>query len=190
MQARLPVTSKDRGIPSADLMSPLLRTGCDVALIGEVRGNEGAPAIRAANIGQGSMVTVHGFSAVAGLEQLVDRLSETGTDRQTSRRMVYQAFDLVVHCAISRDRRRWVSEIVHPLVEGDHPKVHTLYEASAHASDGRARSTATVWPAQLLHKIHMNFAEFDEQRARDGSYRPLGRVAVPDPARNGDEVTV
>jgi pilus assembly protein CpaF len=189
MQARLPVTSKDRGITSAELMPPVLRTGCEVSLVGEVRGDEGAPAIRAANIGVGSMVTVHGYSAAAGLEQLVDRLAETGIDRETARRMVYQAFDLVVHCTMTRDRRRFVSEVVHPLVEGDRPKIHTLYEPSAHGADGRARATATVWPAQLLHKVHMNFPGFDERQARDDRYRPLGRLGVPDPARNGEVVT-
>ena len=53
MQARLPVTSKDRGITCGDLMPATLRTRADVILVGEVRGDEGAAAIRAANIGQG-----------------------------------------------------------------------------------------------------------------------------------------
>ncbi|MET0146093.1 MAG: ATPase, T2SS/T4P/T4SS family [Ilumatobacteraceae bacterium] len=188
MQARIPVTTKDRGITCGDLMRPALRTRADVISIGEVRGDEGGPAIRAANIGQGTLVTVHGDSAEAGLEQLVDRVCEDGTPRDIARRMVYKSFDLVVQCTMAPDRSRWVGEIVHPLMEGDHPKIHTLYEPSAHASDGRARATGTVWPARLLHKIRMNFAGFDMAAAMDDSYRPLGRVGIADPHTNGDEV--
>lgn len=185
MQARLPVTSKDRGIDCGDLMLPALRSRAHVVGIGEVRGGEGAAAVRAANVGQGTLITVHGVSAVAGLEQLVDRVCEAGTPREIARRMVYQSFDLVVQCSMAPNRTRWISEVVHPLMEGDQPKIHTLYEPSPHAGDGRARAAATGWPAQLLHKIHMNFAEFDMAAATDDTYRPLGRVGVADPQRNG-----
>lgn len=189
MQARLPVTTKDRGITCGDLMPATLRTRADVNIVGEVRGDEGAAAIRAANIGVGTMATVHGYSADAGLEQLVDRLSEHGTPQDISRRMVYKAFDLVVHCEMSSQRLRWVGEVVHPLLEGDQPKIHTLYEPVDGAHDVRARASGTVWPARLLRKIRMNFPDFDEARARDDTYRPHGRVGVVDPARNGDEVS-
>jgi hypothetical protein len=134
------------------------------------------------------MVTVHGNSAAAGLEQLIDRVCEGGTSREIAQRMVYQAFDLVVHCAMSRDRHRWVSEIVHPLMEGDQPKLHTLYEPAARFSDVRARATGTAWPAQLVAKIRLDFPELDLDRARDDTYRPHGRLGVLDPAHNGDEV--
>ena len=189
MQARLPVTSKDRGITCGDLMPSTLRTRADVILVGEVRGDEGAAAIRAANIGQGTMATVHGYSADAGLEQLVDRLSEHGTPQEISRRMVYKAFDLVVQCDMDAQRLRWIGEVVHPLLEGDQPKVHTLYEPSEHGTDRRARASATVWPARLLRKIRMNFPDFDESLARDDTYRPHGRIGVVDPAHNGEQVS-
>ena len=104
MQARIPVTTKDRGITCGDLMRPALRTRAEVISIGEVRGDEGGPAIRAANIGQGTLVTVHGDSAEAGLEQLVDRVCEDGTPRDIARRMVYKSFDLVVQCTMAPDR--------------------------------------------------------------------------------------
>jgi pilus assembly protein CpaF len=188
MQARLPVTSKDRGITCGELMVPSLRTRSDRTFVGEVRGDEGPAAIRAAGFGQGTMVTVHGNTAAAGLEQLVDRVCEGGTSREIAIRMVYQSFDLVVHCAMSRDRRRWIGEIVHPLMEGDQPKLHTLYEPAGHVTDVRARLTTTAWPAQLLSKLRVNFPEFDLDRARDDTYRPHGRLGVLDPARNGAEV--
>ncbi len=186
MQARIPVTTKDRGITCGDLMRPALRTRADVISIGEVRGDEGGPAIRAANIGQGTLVTVHGDSAEAGLEQLVDRVCEDGTPRDIARRMVYKSFDLVVQCTMAPDRARWVGEIVHPLMEGDQPKIHTLYEPSSHAADGRARASGTVWPARLLHKVRMNFVGFDMAAAMDDGYRPLGRVGIAAPRTNGD----
>ncbi len=166
-------------------MRPALRTRAEVISIGEVRGDEGGPAIRAANIGQGTLVTVHGDSAEAGLEQLVDRVCDDGTPRDIARRMVYKSFDLVVQCTMAPDRARWIGEIVHPLMEGDHPKIHTLYEPSANASDGRARATGTVWPTRLLQKIRMNYAAFDLTMALDDGYRPLSRVGLPDPHRNG-----
>ena len=79
---------------------------------------------------------------------------------------------------------------MHPLLEGDHPKIHTLYEPSERGTGLRARATATVWPARLLRKIRMNFPDFDPPLARDDTYRPHGRIGVADPPRNGDEVSV
>ncbi|MBA3286404.1 MAG: type II/IV secretion system ATPase subunit [Acidimicrobiia bacterium] len=182
MQARIPVTTSARGISCGDLMRPALRTRAELNVIGEVRGDEGGPAIRAANIGQGTMVTVHGDSAEAGLEQLVDRVCEDGTPREIARRMVYKSFDLVVHCEIAPDRARWVSEIIHPLMEGDQPKIHTLYEPSPTAADGRARVSPTSWPPRLLQKITMNEPAFDVQAARSDGYHPLRRTSPGDPA--------
>lgn len=185
MQARLPVTTKDRGITPADMIAPALRTGGMMA-IGEVRGAEGGPAIRAANVGVGAMATVHGHSAEAGMEQLVDRVAESGTPLEIARRMVYKAFDVVVHCEMStRNRLRWIGEVVHPLMEGDRPKVHTLYEPSLSAPDGRARASATGLPPQLLHKIRLNFPDFDEDRMRNDLYLPHTRAGTPGASING-----
>jgi hypothetical protein len=103
--------------------------------------------------------------------------------------MVYKAFDLVVQCDMDARRLRWIGEVVHPLLEGDQPKIHTLYEPSVHGTDLRARSSATVWPARLLRKIRMNFPDFDESLARDDTYRPHGRIGVADPAHNGEQVS-
>ncbi len=58
-------------------MAPVLRTRGELNMIGEVRSDEADPAIRAANIGQGTLVTVHGSSAVAGLGQLISQSAET-----------------------------------------------------------------------------------------------------------------
>jgi pilus assembly protein CpaF len=179
MQARIPVTTSARGISCADLMVPGLRTRAEVNLIGEVRSDEAGPAIRAANIGRGTLVTVHGNSAVAGLEQLVDRVCETGTQRDLAARMVYQSFDLVVHCGMARDRTRWVSEIVAPSVEGERCVVHTLYGPQAGAGDLRGRASRTPWPDLLVTKIATNFPEFDHRAALDDTYLPLQVASAP-----------
>lgn len=192
MQARIAVTSNTRGIDSADLIAPYLRTGAKVGVIGEVRGGEGAPAIRAASVGQGTLVTVHGDTAEAGLEQLVDRVCDDGTPREIARRMVYKSFDLIVHCSVAPDRTRWINEVIHPLMEGDQPRIHTLYEPSPTAPDGRARSSPTAWPELLLRKIEMAHPGFDPLAARDDTFRPLNRAIdpanepAPDPSTNGD----
>ena len=189
MQARLPVTSKWQGITPAGLMPHTLRTRADVLVIGEVRGDEGAAAIRAAGVGQGAMCTVHGISAQAGLEQLVDRLAETGTPQDIARRMTYGAFDIVVHCTVNPGNRlRWVGEVVAPLLEGGEPKIHQLWEPPPHASDLRPRASKVVWPAQLLNKIRSRFPDFDEDLARDDTYAPHTRIGVADPSRNGHGV--
>ncbi|MEL6893772.1 MAG: ATPase, T2SS/T4P/T4SS family, partial [Actinomycetota bacterium] len=150
MQARIPVTSNSAGITCGDMMPAVLRMRAAVNTLGEVRGNEAGPAVRAANVGQGTLVTVHGHSAVAGLEQLVDRMVESDQmDRSLARRTVYQSFDLVVHCAMAPNRHRWIQEVIAPTVEGDQPKFHTLYAPDPTTGDLRAQATRSAWPAML-----------------------------------------
>ena len=189
MQARLPVTSKWKGIDTAEMMPHTLRTRADLIVIGEVRGAEAPAAIRASGIGAGTMCTVHGISAQAGLEQFVDRMGESGTPQEIARRMVYGAFDVVVHCEMNPNNRlRWIGEVVAPLLEGGEPKIHHLWEPSPHAGDLRARASKVVWPALLKQKIYSYFPEFDEAQARDDTYAPHTRIGMPDPSRNGHGV--
>ena len=174
MQARMPMTSTSRGISCADMMAPVLRTRGELNMIGEVRSDEADPAIRAANIGQGTLVTVHGSSAVAGLGQLIDRICERGSsERDQAARMVYQAFDLVVHCSMARDRRRWIQEIVAPSIEGERCVVHTLYAPQPGAGDLRGRASRTPWPDLLVTKIRTNFPDFELADALDDTYLPM-----------------
>jgi pilus assembly protein CpaF len=176
MQARIPVTSDADGISCADLMRPLLRTRADVNIIGEVRGDEASSAVRAANVGQGTLVTVHGTSAEVGLGQLVDRMVEAdGMDRALAQRLVYESFDLVVHCEVAANRRRWIKEVIAPSVEGDQVKYHTLYGPDYDTGDERARARHTPWPARLLAKINMSMPDFDHERAVDDTL-----MAFPD----------
>lgn len=178
MQARIPVTTNANGITTGDLMRPVLRTRGELNIIGEVRGGEAGPAVRAAAIGQGTLVTVHGVTAESGLEQLVDRVTEdTATSRELARRMVYKSFDLVVHCAMSRNRTRWVQEIVAPSMEGDRFVVHTLFGPRPGSGDLRGRAATTAWPDLLLTKIATNWPEFDLDAALDDRYRPLTSAA-------------
>ena len=174
MQARIPITSNGRGISCGDLMRPALRSRAEVNIIGEVRGDEAGPAIRAANIGQGTLVTVHGNTAEAGLEQLVDRVTESSqTPRDLARRMVYKSFDLVVHCGMARNRTRWVQEIVAPSLEGDRFVIHTLYAPQPGAGDMRGRAARTAWPDLLVTKLITNWPEFDLHAALDDTYAPV-----------------
>ena len=171
------------------MMPHTLRTRADLIVIGEVRGAEGAGRDPGRGDRAGTMCTVHGISAQAGLEQLVDRMGESGTPQEIARRMVYGAFDVVVHCEMNPNNRlRWVSEVVAPLLEGGEPKIHHLWEPSPHAGDLRARASKVVWPALLTQKIRSYFPDFDEARARDDTYAPHTRVGVPDPSRNGHGV--
>ena len=182
MQSRIPMTSAGRGISSADQMAPTLRSRAQVNLIGEVRGNEGAAAVRAANVGQGTLVTVHGRTAEAGLEQLVDRVTEDSTPRELARRMVYKAFDLVIQCSMARNRTRWVSEILAPSMEGERFVLHTLYSAQPGHGDLRARATRAPWPDLLVAKIRASYPEFDIDAATDDTYRPLLAASAATPA--------
>jgi Flp pilus assembly CpaF family ATPase len=190
MQARLAMTSQGGGISVADMMAPVLRTRAAVNIVGEVRSTEADAAVRAANIGQGTLVTVHGHSAIAGLEQLIDRICERGTQRDLAARMVYQAFDLVVQCGMSRNRQRWIQEIVAPGVEGDRCVVHTLYGAQSGYRDLRGRASATAWPDLLLAKIHTNYPGFDLDAALDDTYRPPAEAAAAASSRRADDELV
>jgi Flp pilus assembly CpaF family ATPase len=193
MQARIPVVASGAGISPADLMRPALRTRAEVNIIGEVRGDEAGPAVRAASIGQGTIVTVHGITAEAGLEQLVDLMAiGNQMPRELARASVYKSFDLVVLCAMSRSRRRWVQEVVAPSMEGDRPVLHTLYAPRPGAGDLRARSTQAAWPDLLRTRIESNWPDFDLHAALDDRCEPIATPnnssrdsSVPSPAMNG-----
>ena len=134
------------------------------------------------------MCTVHGISAQAGLEQFVDRMGEAGTPQDIARRMVYGAFDVVVHCEMNPNNRlRWVGEVVarysraanrRSITCGSHPRTPVTCERGPPRWCGR----------HCDQKIRSYFPDFDEARARDDSYAPHTRVGVPDPSRNGHGV--
>lgn len=175
MQARIPIVASGAGITPADLMRPALRTRAEVNIIGEVRGDEAGPAVRAASIGQGTVVTVHGVTAEAGLEQLVDLMAiGNQMPRELARASVYKSFDVVVLCAMSRSRRRWVQEVAAPSMEGDRPVLHTLYAPRPGAGDLRARSTQAAWPDLLRTRIQSNWPDFDLSAALDDRCEPIG----------------
>jgi Flp pilus assembly CpaF family ATPase len=183
MQARIPVVASGSGITPADLMRPALRTRAEVNIIGEVRGDEAGPAVRAASIGQGTVVTVHGITAEAGLEQLVDLMAlGNKMPRDLARASVYKSFDVVVLCAMSRSRRRWVQEVVAPSMEGDRPVLHTLYAPRSGTGDLRARSTPAAWPDLLLARIATSWPDFDLAAALDDHCEP---IAAPGAAETG-----
>jgi hypothetical protein len=91
--------------------------------------------------------------------------------------MVYQAFDLVVHCSMARDRRRWIQEIVAPSIEGERCVVHTLYAPQPGAGDLRGRASRTPWPDLLVTKIRTNFTDFELADALDDTYLPMQAAA-------------
>jgi hypothetical protein len=138
-------------------------------------------------------VTVHGVTAEAGLEQLVDLMAiGNQMPRELARASVYKSFDLVVLCAMSRSRRRWVQEVVAPSMEGDRPVLHTLYAPRPGAGDLRARSTQAAWPDLLRTRIESNWPDFDLHEALDDRCEPIATPnnssrdsSVPSPAMNG-----
>ena len=115
------------------------------------------------------------MTAEAGLEQLVDLMAiGNQMPRELARASVYKSFDVVVLCAMSRSRRRWVQEVVAPSMEGDRPVLHTLYAPRPGAGDLRARSTQAAWPDLLRTRIQSNWPDFDLSAALDDRCEPIG----------------
>ena len=82
-----------------------------------------------------------------------------------------------MHSAMSRNRTRWVQEIVAPSMEGDRFVVHTLFGPRHGSGDLRGRAATTAWPDLLVTKIATNWPEFDLDAALDDRYQPLTSAA-------------
>ena len=176
-QERLPTTIDSKGYTPAEAMRPAMRTRADWIVVGEVRGGEGAPLVRAMQTGQGAMGTVHGGDAEDALDNLVNLIaSDTGQAAPDVKTQVYRAIDLVVALEGTNVQGRWVSEIVAPSVEnaGERFVLHRLYGPVDHAPDERARPINEP-QAKMLRRLRRHDPEFSTRwwTQVDDTYKPL-----------------
>jgi Flp pilus assembly CpaF family ATPase len=176
-QERVATTIDSKPITSSHLMSPAMRTGSDLLVIGEVRDSEAGAFLRAMQTGQGSMATVHGGSAAEGIEVLVDlATAATGQRRHDVKVQAYRAADLIVHLDGSNEEGRWVNEIVAPSIEdeGERFILHRIYAESDIAPDQRARP-AKEPPISMMRRLKRRSPDFDGRwwTNPDDTYKPL-----------------
>ena len=179
-QERLPTTIDSKGYTPAEAMRPAMRTRADWIVVGEVRGGEGAPLVRAMQTGQGAMGTVHGGDAEDALDNLVNLIaSDTGQAAPDVKTQVYRAIDLVVALEGTNAEGRWVKEIAAPSVEnaGERFVLHRLYGTVDGALDERARPINEP-QANMLRQLRRHDHEFSTRwwSSGDDTYQEL-RVA-------------
>jgi Flp pilus assembly CpaF family ATPase len=153
-QARLATGVDGRGIGVGDMMAAAARTNAHWLIVGECRqGDETRALVEAMSIGRGCMTSVHGFSAVDGLERLAELMYfDCGVPFDTGLRLVHKNVDVVVHC--DRDAAsgaRFVSEIVVPGVDAAGTIVQHLF---VRGPDGRAVPGPTPPSGALLARLH------------------------------------
>ena len=176
-QERLPTTIDSKGYTPAEAMRPAMRTRADWIVVGEVRGGEGAPLVRAMQTGQGAMGTVHGGDAADALDNLVNLIaSDTGQAAPDVKTQVYRAIDLVVALEGTNAEGRWVSEIAAPSVEnaGERFVLHRIYGGVDGARDERARPINEP-QANMLRRLRRHDAQFSTRWWSTGedTYKPL-----------------
>lgn len=95
-------------VTTNDLVSASLRMRPDRIILGELRGSEAFPFLRAINSGHpGSMTTIHADSPEAAVEQLILLVLQTGTTlrRDDVRHYVSQTIDVFVQLSRSGGKR-------------------------------------------------------------------------------------
>ena len=181
-QERLPTTIDSKGYTPAEAMRPAMRTRADWIVVGEVRGGEGAPLVRAMQTGQGAMGTVHGGDAEDALDNLVNLIaSDTGQRSPDVKTQVYRAIDLVVALEGTNAEGRWVSEIAAPSVEnaGERFVLHRIYGNVDGAPDDRARPINEP-QAAMLRRLRRHDPEFSARWWTSGedTYKPLQVIGM------------
>jgi pilus assembly protein CpaF len=176
-QARLATTSDDRGIGTADFISPVLRSRADWIILGEIRGLEARAFKDAIGVTKGVMATVHGRTAADGLDRIAGLLVDaTGMTVDRARWEIYRNVDLAVHLVGDAKRGRWVAEVIAPSTTDDGARVgwHTLYATDPAAPDGRARpmSAPQAWMTARLTTVCADWAPTAWQHRRD-TWRPV-----------------
>ncbi len=176
-QERLPTTIDSKGYTTAEAMRPAMRTRAHWIVVGEVRGGEGAPLVRAMQTGQGAMGTVHGGDAEDALDNLVNLIaSDTGQSAPDVKTQVYRAIDLVVALDGNNVDGRWVSEVVAPSVEnaGERFVLHRIYGQLVSAPDERARPLNEP-QAAMLRRLQRHDHELSTRwwTTNDDTYKPL-----------------
>ena len=176
-QERIAHTVEGRGFTPAQAMRPSMRSGAHWLIVGEVRGGEGAPMVRAMQTGQGAMGTVHGGTALSGLSNLVNLIAhDTAADAGEVKKAVYDGADLVIVVNGSNSTGRWVSEVVAPSVEADGERfvLHRLFGLRPENDDLRARPLQAPQEAMMVRLRHADPA-FDDSwwTTRGDTFKPL-----------------
>ena len=176
-QERLPTTIDSKGYTPAEAMRPAMRTRAHWIIVGEVRGGEGAPLVRAMQTGQGAMGTVHGGDAEDALDNLVNLIaSESGQHARDVKTQVYRAVDVVVSLDGSNAEGRYVSEVVAPSVEnaGERYVLHRIFGEVDGAPDVRAR-VINEPQAAMMRKLIRRSPGFSNRwwTFPEDTYKPL-----------------
>lgn len=187
-QERIPVTGQGRRVAAGDLVVAAARSRADYLIVGEARSDEMAAALQVASLGQGTMFTVHGFSAVDGLEHAADlMMHHNGYELGLARRQVYKTVDVMV-CVDRTTEGRFVTEVVAPFVlnDGDQVGTHVLFAPDPHAPDGRARPVGNGPQQWMLERLRRADPTFDLSpwTGRADTYQPLQRHVHVHPRRN------
>jgi pilus assembly protein CpaF len=116
MQARDPNIEGQGEITMSDLMRQSLRMSPDRVIVGEVRGPEAGPMLKAMSIGNdGSMATLHASSSLDAVDRLATCLAESPErlDMKDINRRIASAVHFIVHLEKPRDDpgKRVVSSI-------------------------------------------------------------------------------
>ncbi|MDP3893629.1 CpaF family protein [Nocardioides sp.] len=126
-----------------DIMWRSLRMNLDRVIVGEVRGREVFPMIKAMQAGSGSLSTTHANSAHAAIERLVTCATEAGpqVSETWAYRQVAQHIDLIVQVAYDYaekgPRARYISEVI--AVEPGEDARPAVTDVYVPGTDGRAR---------------------------------------------------
>lgn len=176
-QERLPTTVDSKGYTPAEAMRPAMRTRAHWIIVGEVRGGEGAPLVRAMQTGQGAMGTVHGGDAEDALDNLVNLIaSDSGQHARDVKTQVYRAVDVVVALDGSNAEGRYVSEVVAPSVEnaGERYVLHRIFGDVDGAPDARARAINEP-QAAMMRKLVRRSPGFSNRwwTMPEDTYKPL-----------------
>ena len=133
------------------------RYALGVQLVGEVRGPEAWPMLKAMESGPGSMCTTHATDAEGTIGKLVTCAMEAGphVTSDLAVRKLAQVVDLIVYLRVesvpqpdgSSRKARWVSEIVH-VTPGESEKGYALTHVF-HAAPGSRTATPGTLPDSL-----------------------------------------
>jgi hypothetical protein len=117
------VTATAGEVTLTELLDSSFRFNLSRQIVGEVRGPEIWPMIKAMESGSGSISTTHASNAAAAIRKLESCAMEAGIGQDVATRKLTQTIDFVVHLGLETTllgdggwrRSRWVSEVI--LVE-------------------------------------------------------------------------
>ncbi len=146
-------------------------------IVGEIRGREVWPMIKAMESGSGSISTTHAASASAALRKLVTCAMEDGphVTHELATSKLAETIDLVVHMHLETttlpdgtcQRRRWVSEIL-AVSLGEREIGYALTQVFAPGIDGPAVAAVLPDEMRFLQRHGFDAAGFFAEAARSG----------------------